>query len=339
MNKNVKISIGIAIILFLIVTIFVVTRIIAKNKSNEKYGKWIYNNDFLYDKAINYLKKEKSSNDLASKGKEDYQTFFSYHKFGIKEKNNRKYAYMYILEESYYVKHKKLHSDGKKEMLYKFKFEGDEVVEYEATMEGKGYEKSVKELCPDDIEKKVLKFGTQNLKHNNEIEEHYSYLDSTVVMETDYDENMIVVMGTCKKENSIIEGKCINGYGDVYEYQIPLNNKLNPLEDINNVDNSIICENIGKKIGSISEMDLNEIKSNLKEIDFSTKKVTNKRKELSFIKVAYGNTKNNSGTLILDYKTNDFINLIIDTSEYRAVNASKSGKKIIDILAKYDLSI
>lgn len=225
MSKKMKFIIIITIGILVIVSILIGIKFYLIQKSNKEYGDWIYNSDYLYDKAINYLKVEKE-NLTKDKEKEDYQTFYSYHGFGIKEKDNKKYAYMYILEESYYVKHNKLRIDDKNAMLYKFAFENDEVENYIIPKEGENYKISVKEIFPDDIEKEALNYGTEKLKYNNIIEEHYSYLDSTVAIDVDYDENMIVIIGTCITDEetgkvSTINGKCIDGYGDIYKYQIP----------------------------------------------------------------------------------------------------------------------
>ena len=58
--------------------------------------------DYLYDVAVDYLKVNNS--DDYYKNNEDYQLLISYDKFGISQDENYKYAYMWILKESYYVK-------------------------------------------------------------------------------------------------------------------------------------------------------------------------------------------------------------------------------------------
>lgn len=336
MSKKMKI---ITIVILVIVSILIGIKFYLIQKSNKEYGDWIYNSDYLYDKAINYLKVEKE-NLPKDKEKEDYQTFYSYHGFGIKEKDNKKYAYMYILEESYYVKHNKLRTDSKKAMLYKFTFENDEVDNYMIPKEGEEHKISVKEIFPDDIENEALNYGTEKLKYNNSIEEHYSYLDSTVAIDVDYDENMIVVIGTYNADEetgkvSTINGKCIDGYGDIYKYQIPGSEEKNMI----NIDNDVISKYKGEKIGTISENDLNEIKSSLNNMEYSTSKEKNENTQLSFIKVANKQQNNNDNVVELDYINDDFINIINDTSEYRTQNTSIASQKIMKILNKYNLSI
>lgn len=339
MSKKMKFIIIITIGILVIVSILIGIKFYLIQKSNKEYGDWIYNSDYLYDKAINYLKVEKE-NLTKDKEKEDYQTFYSYHGFGIKEKDNKKYAYMYILEESYYVKHNRLRIDDKNAMLYKFAFENDEVENYIIPKEGENYKISVKEIFPDDIEKEALNYGTEKLKYNNIIEEHYSYLDSTVAIDVDYDENMIVIIGTCITDEetgkvSTINGKCIDGYGDIYKYQIPGSEEKN----IINIDNDVISKYKGEKIGTILENDLNEIKDSLNNMEYSTSKEKNENNQLSFIKVANKKQNNNANVVVLDYINDDFINIINDTSEYRTQNTSIASQNIINILNKYNLSV
>ena len=341
MNKKKTICI-ICIIILLIIILLLGIKIYFINKSNEIYGDWIDDSDFLYDKAIDYLKKE-SNEDIQAQEKDDYQIFYNYHGFGIKEKNNKKYVYMFILKESLYEKHDKLRSDGRSSMLYKFTFENNEVVSYEVPKDGQDYTYSVKEMFPDDIEDEALKFGEGKLKYNQEIDEHYSYLESTAVFYEDYDENLIVVFGfyggnKTKAEANTIKGKCIDGYGDIYEFQIPCNENQELLVDVDNINNSIILKYKGNKLDSISEEDLREIENNLYNVNYSTEKIPNKNTELYFVKVALKNNDENSN-INLSYKNNEFIDLIVNTSEYRTRNMSTASKNILNILTQYGLSV
>ena len=64
--------------------------------------------------------------------KEDYQIFFDYKGFGISQKDNIKYAYMWILNESYYVENGKLEIGSGSSMPYKFRFDENNIImEYE----------------------------------------------------------------------------------------------------------------------------------------------------------------------------------------------------------------
>ena len=132
-----------------------------------------------------------------------------------------------------------------------------------------------------------------------------------------------------------INGKCIDGYGDIYKYQIPGSEEKNMI----NIDNDVISKYKGEKIGTISENDLNEIKSSLNNMEYSTSKEKNENTQLSFIKVANKQQNNNDNVVELDYINDDFINIINDTSEYRTQNTSIASQKIMKILNKYNLSV
>lgn len=341
MNKKVKVIFIISIILLLIVGLVIWINVNLSNKSNEKYGYWITDNEFLYDKAIKYLKEEKYkiAND---KDKEDYQIFCDYEGFGIKEKDNKKYGYMYILEESYYVKHEKLRSSEKSCMPYKFIFENNEVIGYETPQDGSEYITSIKDMFPNDIEHKVLNYNFNIIKLSKEVEKHYSYLESTLIIDVDSNEDIIAICGIysdniSKHESNMIKGNCIDGYGDIYEYNMPCNENEELLVDINDIDKNIIAKYQGDYIASISKEDLNEIKSNLSNLkeDYSNINTTNKETLSSFVKVL--NTNHYNGDIIIDSNDGDFIDLIIHTSNFRQENISETSKNILNILAKYNL--
>ncbi len=339
MNKKVKIIFIISIILLVVVGLVICININLSNKSNEKYGYWITDNEFLYDKAIEYLKQEKyrTAND---KDKDDYQIFYDYEGFGIKEKDNKKYGYMYILEESYYVKHEKLRSSEKSCMPYKFIFENNEVIGYEIPQDGSEYITSIKEMFPNDIEHKVLNYNFNNIKLSKDIEKHYSYLESTLIIDVDYNEDIIAICGiygdnTSKHEATTIKVKCIDGYGDIYEYIIPCNENEEFLVDINDIDKNTIANYQGNYITSISKEDLNEIKNNLKNLEEKYSNITtNGDIQSSFVKVV--NLKQ-YGDIIIDSNDSDFIDLIIHTPSFRQENTSESSKNILNILVKYNL--
>ena len=343
MNRKIKIILTILIIVLLIIASIIGINVNLSNKSNEKYGYWITDNEFLYDKAIEYLKEEKYKA-AYDKYKEDYQIFYDYEGFGIKEKDNKKYAYMYILEESYYVKHEKIRSSEGSCIPYKFIFENDEIISYEIPKDGSEYANSIKEMFPDDIENKVIRYEFKDAKLKKSVEEHYSYLESTLIVNMDYDEDIIIAYGsyggnTTKSEANTIKGKCIDGYGDVYEYKIPCNENQELLVNIEDIDKNIISKYQGNKIAAISSEDLNEIKNNLNNLkeDYSNTKNIHEDIQLYFVKVPH--IKNNDNMLVVDYENSSLMDLIVDTSNFRKENTSESSKNILSILKKYNLSI
>ncbi len=330
-KKSIVIITIMAIVLLLIVT----TIILANNKTN-----WITDHDFLYSKAIDYIVSERKEKSYDN-NKEDYQVFTDYKGFGISvnERKNEKYAYMYILEECYYTKHEKIRSDVGSCIPYKFTFnENNEVINYEVPKDGSEHTKSIKKIFPNDIENKVLSYIFDGTKLKSNVKEHYSYLASTDIVHTDYEEEPIIVCGmyggyTSKAEANTIKGKYIDGYGDVYEYTIPCNENEELSINIDEITSNEISKYVGKKINTISKEDIAEIKNNLANIEdeYENIGIWAEDAPLSFVKVKYVK-KNN--LLVVDYDKAEFTDLIKSTNE---MNISETGKKIISILNKYNL--
>ncbi len=171
--KN-KLFICLAVIIISIIAAYLVFLLIF-NKTN-----YITDHDYLYDVATKYLKDNNNSKDL---DKDDFNLFFSYDGFGITKDEKYTYAYMWILEESYYVDNGKLYMSEGSSIPYKFTFENDKVIKYDIPKDGDYYAQSIKELFPNEISKKVLNYDASNLNEElkNKVNEHYSYLDSTDV--------------------------------------------------------------------------------------------------------------------------------------------------------------
>lgn len=139
--------------------------------------------DYLYDVAIDYLKANNEDDHYINN--EDYQLLISYDGFGISKDKNYKYAYMWILKESYYVKNEKLYLGSGSSMAYKFTFKDDKVLKYEIPKDGSYYASSISKIFPKKIAKKILNYN-YDLKEEQikKIKEHYSYLKS---VEINYD--------------------------------------------------------------------------------------------------------------------------------------------------------
>lgn len=172
MNKKI---LGVIIILVLIIGIIIGYFIFTKKDNTV----WITDYEFLYDKAIEYIAEEITTSGH-DKDKEDYMVFTDYEGFGIEEKDNKKYVYMWILSESYYVEDNTLKSSEGSSMPYKFSVENNEVVGYEIPKDGDDlYVSSIKEMFPDSIENKVLSYEMDNSNLEEKVKEYYSYLDMT----------------------------------------------------------------------------------------------------------------------------------------------------------------
>lgn len=141
---------------------------------------WLTDNEYLYDKAISYIVDEKKSQN-PNNNKEDFQIFTDFQGFGVEEKKDSKFVYIWILDEAYFVDNNILVSDSGSSMLYRFEFQNDDVVGYQVPEDGDKYTSSLKELLPDSVEGVVLDFEMNTEKLKLEVNEHYSYLPSTEV--------------------------------------------------------------------------------------------------------------------------------------------------------------
>ncbi len=153
--------------------IIVIVVVILTKKENTAF---IENNEFLYDKAIDYIVKQIKL-ESHDKDKEDYQVFTDYEGFGIEEKDNKKVAYMWILQESYYIENNELQISEGSSMAYKFIFENNEVIDYEIPEDGSYYTSSIKNMFPDSIENKIMSFEMDNTKLKEKVKKHYSYIE------------------------------------------------------------------------------------------------------------------------------------------------------------------
>lgn len=241
------------------------------NKTN-----YITDHEYLYDIAIDYLKN--NNEDDYYKNNEDYQLFTSYDEFGISEDKDYKYAYMWILEESYYVKNGKLYLGSGSSMAYKFTFKDNKVLKYEIPKDGSYYSSSISKIFPKEISKKILNYN-YNLKEEQtkKIQEHYSYLKSTEVnYESSYKYN----------EFSLNSNNDCNG--DLTEYYKDNNRKI-----------YLVCANefyIKNLITDTEKLTFKEyIGTTFQTFDDSIKKLTDELDEID--------SYDDGGTTI--YKNND----------------------------------
>lgn len=138
---------------------------------------WLTDNEYLYNKAVSYIINE-STNENPDKDKEDFQVFTDFQGFGVEQKKETKIAYIWIINEAYYVSDNKLISSSGSSMLYKFEFKDDEVISYEVPEDGEKYTSSVKAMLPNSVEDVVLAFTINTDRIKVKVNEHYSYLPS-----------------------------------------------------------------------------------------------------------------------------------------------------------------
>ena len=173
MNKRRVISLIISIIILGILSYSIY------NLTTSKIN-FITDYDYLYDAAIEYLK---TTNDDYYQNNEDYQLLISYEGFGLSEDDNYKYAYMWILKESYYTKSGKLYLGSRSSTAYKIIFKDNKVSRYEIPQDGNRYQPSMKKMFPKEVYKKISKYDTSslNIKNKKQVDKHYSYLESTEI--------------------------------------------------------------------------------------------------------------------------------------------------------------
>ncbi len=121
----------------------------------------VTDSDYLYDKALEYIRNDEIKTNPDS-NKKDFNAFYTYYGFGIEEKGDYKYAYMWIVSYSYYIeKEGYLESSLANFNPCKVTFKDDEVVKVKYPKSGKFYESSVIEMFPKKIANEILLFDKE----------------------------------------------------------------------------------------------------------------------------------------------------------------------------------
>ena len=136
---------------------------------------FITDHDFLYEDAVLYIKTNDTSYE---KDYNRYHLFTSYHGFGITKDDQYYYAYLWINEESYYVKNNKIISGSGSSMPYKFTFDKkNHVVKYDIPEDGSYYASSIRKMYPNRIEDDALNYTSNNQTVIQQVKEYYSDLE------------------------------------------------------------------------------------------------------------------------------------------------------------------
>ena len=172
-----------------ILVVAVIMVILLMNNTSDDKVNWIEGEEYLYTKAINYVVEDtkKTSN---YKDKEDYQVFTDYLMYGIEKQGTKRYVYMWILDEEYYVEDDKLMAGDGASMPYKFTFENDKIIECETPRDGSEYESSIREMYPDDIENLPLEDSSVCNSVQPQVKSYYSYLPSTEIHYISNEDNL-----------------------------------------------------------------------------------------------------------------------------------------------------
>lgn len=180
MKKETKIALIILAIAIFILGIIGVIVVGLNNNSKEIEVK---GKEELYDKVEEYLiSKEQPHYFVEEKNAKpnynvsDFQVFTDIARLGIKEKDDETYVYIWALVESYYVQDGKLISNGGYSIPHKFIIKDNEIIDYKIPRDDSEYSKSIKEIFPLDIRNKLNDDLVDGNKIDNQVKEHYSYL-------------------------------------------------------------------------------------------------------------------------------------------------------------------
>lgn len=174
MDKKERIVLIIAILIILIILLF---------RFNNKSEKYIQDSNYLYDVALEYLKEQEYQSENHDMEKEGYHFFASYDGLGITKKDDYKYAYMWILGESYYLENGEVKDGSAYSMFFKFTFKDDKVVKMETPEDGSLYTDSIKKMCPDKkLADKVLNYNL-NFDNKKEVDKYYSKITNSQNLE------------------------------------------------------------------------------------------------------------------------------------------------------------
>lgn len=180
MKKETKIAL---IILAIAIFILGIIGVIVVGLNNNSKEIEVNGKEELYDKVEEYLiSKEQPHYFVEEKNAKpnynvsDFQVFTDIARLGKKEKDDETYVYIWALVESYYVQDGKLISNGGYSIPHKFIIKDNEIIDYKIPRDGSEYSKSIKEIFPLDIRNKLNDDLVDGNKIDNQVKEHYSYL-------------------------------------------------------------------------------------------------------------------------------------------------------------------
>lgn len=167
MKKEIKI-----ILICLVTILLIIVIVLSLNRNKKEY--YITDNEYLYDVAINYLREEEYQSNNPDSENDNYHFFFAYDGLGITEDREYKYAYMWILGESYYIENEERQYSSGYSMFFKFTFKDNEVVKYDIPKDGSEYTNSIKKLCLDSKMSNMIINYQSKLSNEEKANEYYS---------------------------------------------------------------------------------------------------------------------------------------------------------------------
>ncbi len=275
----------VVVIILLLIIIFLLNR--ANN--NEQYIR--RGDKELYDIAIDYLKKEDNSESNGAY----YKTFYSYDKLGLTKNEKYKYAYMWILGETYHLENGEPKERSAYSMFFKFTFKDNKVVKYENPEDGGKYIKSVKKMCLDNLmSNKVLKYNSK-LSNEKQVKAFYDKVTNPKKLTKKDIINEDKLLFTISNKNN----KCVPVSLNVYENKYELYTKYKGCKKNKNCNTKL--EYTSKKTGKHS-YDVIKIIKNSENSDLLKSK---ERENLDYI--IYVGKKEIVHTLLTD-NNNKYLN-------------------------------
>ena len=197
MTKKLKIIMGIVCFIFImgIVYLFYVfdksnTEIV---KDSEKYYKIV--EEYLIAQEEPHYRIENKYEEINT-NINDFKVFISMEKFGVEQKNDEIYVYVWALVESYYMQEGKLICNSGSSIPYKFTIIDENVEKCEQPLDGTEYAPSIKRIFTNEIARKI--YDVDGSKLNKEVKKQVSeyYGDN---YKKDYDVDIDI-----KKINDVI---------------------------------------------------------------------------------------------------------------------------------------
>lgn len=169
----------------LIITLVIVAISIIGIITYRYYSKEIQqiNTNELYEKVEQYLINlekplyfSKSKEEERNYNIRDFKVFTDIAQLGTTKKGKETNVYVWALIESYFVQDGEMIQNSGSSIPYKFIFENNEIIDYKQPRDGAEYTKSIEEIFPDNIRRKLKDELVDSKKIDNEVLSYYSYL-------------------------------------------------------------------------------------------------------------------------------------------------------------------
>ncbi len=168
MTKKMKIMIGVICFIFIIGIVYLFYVFDKSNtetvKDSEKYYKIV--EEYLIAQEEPHYRVENKYEEVNT-NIDNFKVFISMEKFGVEQKNDEIYVYVWALVESYYIQEGKLICNSGSSIPYKFTIIDGNVEKCEQPLEGTNYAPSIKRIFPKEIVRKI--YDVDGAKLNSDV--------------------------------------------------------------------------------------------------------------------------------------------------------------------------